>query len=132
MKHFVYFFFFISVSMASQETIDATLISKINLKTDNLVGIDNFGTFYYINNTTFTKNQNSKLTTYSNVQLGKLTSANAFNTLRINLFYKNFNTVVLLDNRLSEVYRINFNTIQPYKNVTHISTGYGSHTYTSS
>ena len=110
--------------MASQETIDATLISKINLKTDNLVGIDNFGTFYYINNSTFTKNQDSKLTTYSNVQLGKLTAANAFNTLKINLFYKNFNTVVLLDNRLSEIYRINFNSIQPYKNVTHISTGY--------
>ena len=58
------------------------------------------------------------------VQLGNITSANAFNPLKINLFYKNFNTVIILDNRLAEIFKIDFNTVQPYKNVSHISTGY--------
>jgi len=60
---------------------------------------------------------------YSNLQLGKITSANTFNPLKINLFYKYFNTVVILDNRLSEMFKIEFNTKQPFKDITHISTG---------
>ena len=40
------------------------------------------------------------------------------------MFYKDFNTVVILDNRLAEIYKIDFNTKQPYKNVSHITTGY--------
>jgi hypothetical protein len=57
------------------------------------------------------------------VQLGFISSADVFNPLKINLFYKNFNTALILDNRLAEIYKIDFNTKQPYKNVTHISTG---------
>lgn len=110
--------------MSSQQNIDVTSVTTVSLKTDLLIGIDNFGTFYYITNNTFYKNDQNKHATYSNVQLGPIASANAFNPLKINLFYKNFNTVILLDNRLSEVYRLHFNTIQPYKNITHVSTGY--------
>src|SRR5690606_27315694 len=78
--------------------------------------------FYTVGNT-FYKKEPTQNYNYSNVQLGSISSANAFNPLKIILFYKNFNTVVILDNRLSEIYKVDFNNIQPYKNLTHISTG---------
>jgi hypothetical protein len=93
-------------------------------ESQTVIGIDNFGSIYTINQATFSKKEDNKTLTYSNVQLGPITSANVFNPLKINLFYKNFNTALILDNRLSEIFKIDFNSKQPYKNVTHISTGY--------
>ncbi|MCB4806714.1 hypothetical protein LG651_00515 [Tamlana sp. 62-3] len=61
---------------------------------------------------------------YNNIQLGELIDANAFNPLKINLFYKDFNTVVVLDNRLAEIFKIDFNTLHPYRTVSHISTAF--------
>ena len=40
------------------------------------------------------------------------------------MFYKDFNTVIILDNRLAEIFKIDFNTLSEYKNVTHVSTGH--------
>jgi hypothetical protein len=42
------------------------------------------------------------------------------------LFYKDFNTVIILDNRLAEIFKIDFNTTQTYKNVSFVSTGFDS------
>lgn len=124
MKHLKYILCFLSISVFGQESIEATLIKKMSLEPQDIIGIDNFGDIYSINQVTFQKKDKSKTITYSNVQLGKITSANAFNPLKINLFYKNFNTAIILDNRLAEIYKIDFNSKQPYKNVSHISTGY--------
>ena len=124
MRGLKYILCFLSLSVFGQEFIDATLINKVQMEPQTLVGIDNFGNIYSINKITFQKKDESKTLTYSNVQLGNISSANIFNPLKINLFYKQFNTAIILDNRLAEIYRIDFNTKQPYKNVTHISTGY--------
>lgn len=104
--------------------MSAIAVDEILINADHLINIDNFGTRFYTNGNTFYKEDPKQIFNYSNVQLGNITSANAFNPLKINLLYKNFNTVVVLDNRLSEIFKIDFNTIQPYKNVTHISTGF--------
>ncbi|MFD1615640.1 hypothetical protein [Gelatiniphilus marinus] len=124
MKHAFYIFLILSYAGFCQEPIATSLINKTNLKAETFVGIDNFGTIFYINNNVFNKKQANKSLTYSNVQLGKITYANTFNPLKINLFYKNFNTVVILDNRLGEIFKIDFNSIQPYKNVSQITTGF--------
>lgn len=110
--------------MFSQETIETVLISKTELKTQSIIAIDDFDMFYLVEGNTLYKKNTNNTFTYSNVQLGNITSANTFNTLKINVFYKNFNTVIILDNRLSEIYKIDFNAIQPYKNISHVSTGY--------
>lgn len=124
MKSLKYILCFLSLSGFGQESIEAILMKKTPLETQTIIGIDNFGDLYSINQATFQKKDESKTITYSNVQLGNITSANTFNPLKINLFYKNFNTAIILDNRLAEIYKIDFNTKQPYKNVSHISTGY--------
>ncbi|WNH11109.1 hypothetical protein [Thalassobellus suaedae] len=124
MQHLVYFFLFLSSSIFSQEIIEPIFIKKSSLQVETLVAVDNFNTQYYINNNIFNKANTNKTITYNNLQLGNLESANPFNPLKINLFYKDFNTVIILDNRLAEIFKIDFNTISDYKNVSHITTGY--------
>ena len=110
--------------MFSQELIETSYVKKTELKAEKLVSVDNFGTTYFIINDVFYKKYNTKILTYNNLQLSNLETANAFNPLKINLFYKDFNTVIILDNRLAEIFKVDFNTIQNYKNITHISTGF--------
>lgn len=124
MKGIKYILCFLSLSVFGQESIEATLISKSPMEYQTPVGIDNFGNMYTVNGATFQKKDETKILTYSNVQLGVISSVNIFNPLKINLFYKNFNTAIILDNRLAEIYRIDFNSKQPYRNISHISTGY--------
>lgn len=124
MKFTVYILFFISVSTFAQDVLETSFVKKTALKVDNLIGIDNFGTSYSINNNVFYKTNATKTITYNNLQLGNINSANAFNPLKINLFYKDFNTVIVLDNRLAEIHKIDFNALPIYKNVTHVSTGH--------
>ncbi|GAA4965348.1 hypothetical protein [Algibacter aquimarinus] len=124
MKTTIYLFFLISYSIFCQESIEATFVKKSPFEADKLVSVDNFGTKYYINNDVFYKKNTSQILTYNNLQLGNLETVNAFNPLKINLFYKDFNTVIILDNRLAEIFKIDFNTASKYKNVSHVSTGY--------
>lgn len=124
MKNLIYILFIYSISIGAQEPIAATFIKKSNLKVDALISIDNFGTSYYLKNNVFFKEINNKAITYNNLQLGTLHTANAFNPLKINLFYKDFNTIIILDNRLAEIFKIDFNALPDYKNVSHVTTGH--------
>ena len=112
-----------STWLSAQEPIPAILNDSTKIKADQIVSVDNFGTLYYITDNVFYKKTDKKLLRYMNLQLGTLTRAQAFNPLKINLFYQDFNTVVILDNRLADMYKIDFNTLPEYRNVTHISTG---------
>jgi hypothetical protein len=123
MKYINFFFIVFSSLLFSQNSIDVQLINKTKLQVNNIVKIDNFENLIYINNNSIVTKRATESLRYSNVQLGNITSANAFNPLKINVFYKDFNTVVVLDNRLSEISKINFNTIKPYRIISHISTG---------
>ena len=125
MKFLLYLFVFLPYSITSQEVIETSFVKKNVIPAKAIVGLNNFDTPFYIStNNVFTTTRNHTEFTYNNIQLGPITSANVFNSLKINLFYKDFNTVVILDNRLSEMFKIDFNAIQPYKSVSNISTGY--------
>ncbi len=120
-----YLFIFVSVFCFSQniKTAEVELLDKTSTFEKGLIHIDDFNTSYSLQNNTLYKSSNGTTINYSNVQLGKLESVNLFNPLKINLFYKDFNTVIILDNRLAEIFKIDFNTSQNYKNVLLVSTG---------
>ena len=125
MRNLFYLFFCFSLSLFSQEHISASIKDSIPIKVDKIFGVDTFGTLYYsTEDYTFHKKTADTTITYTNFQLGEITSTNTFNPLKINLFYRDFNTVIILDNRLAEIYKIDFNTLQPYKNVSYVSTGF--------
>lgn len=123
MKWTTCFLFFISLSLYSQDSLKAILLETTPLKVQSIVGTDNFDVKYYINNNIFYKKNESNTINFSNVQLGEITSADIYNPLKMVLFYKDFNTVIILDNRLADIFKIDFNVRQPYRNVTHVSIG---------
>lgn len=110
-------------SLTAQTIVSAEFRDKRPVRTDVLVDIDNFSSNYYIKNNSLILQKEIDTLSYSNVQLGEITSANAFNPLKINLFYKNFNTVIILDNRLAEIVKIDFNTLSEFRLVEYVSTG---------
>ncbi len=125
MKYITYLFLLLSYSICAQKAIETSIIKKTDFKTDRLTAVDHFGIIYFINNNVFNKKDpNQTIITYNNLQLGNITTANAFNPLKTNLFYKDFNSVIILDNRLAEIFRIDFNVLTEYKNVSHVSTGH--------
>ncbi|NRD23312.1 hypothetical protein HNV10_08665 [Winogradskyella litoriviva] len=129
MQKLIYLFLFFSLFCFSQQEtekyISATLKDSVSIEAKNIFGVDNFKTLYYTTkNNSFHKKTKDTIITYSNFQLGEITSANTFNPLKINLFYKDFNSVVILDNRLTEISKIDFSTIQPYKNVSFVTSGF--------
>ncbi|QXP77683.1 MULTISPECIES: hypothetical protein [Winogradskyella] len=123
----VLFSFFSFSQQKSKKQITAILKDSIKIEAKSIFGVDNFGTLYYTSkNNSFHKKTKDTIITYANFQLGEITSANTFNPLKINLFYKDFNTVVVLDNRLAEIAKIDFNTTQPYKNISFVSSAYNN------
>jgi len=123
MKYLKLILFLFSALVFSQENIKTEQLNKVAIKADSLIGVDSFDNTIFTLNNSLIKNRDGAILKYSNIQLGNITSANNFNPLKINVFYKAFNTVVILDNRLAEIFKIDFNIIESYKNVSHISTG---------
>lgn len=108
--------------MACPETFaqDSSLkpIDSIALKADKFIGIDKFQNMYYVkNNTLFKKPENEETIAFQDFQLGDIDRVDILNPNKIILFYKLANIVVILDNRMTEIDRQNFNTISPFKNV---------------
>jgi hypothetical protein len=127
MQKLLYIMFFFGFTCFAQQQVRASLKDSIPLKAKSIFGVDTFGMLYYTtDNNTFHKKTKDTIITYTNFQLAEITTANTFNSLKINLFYKDFNTVIILDNRLAEIFKIDFNTTQPYKNVSFVSTGFDS------
>ncbi|MBU3821924.1 hypothetical protein KO566_07615 [Flavobacteriaceae bacterium XHP0103] len=126
MKYSLYFFI-LSISMYAQTQIETSFVNKIAFEADTIISSNNFDTTFYISdNILFKKSKDIKGLDvgYYNFQLGNITSVNTFNPLKINVFYRDFNTAAILDNRLAEMFKIDFNVIQPYRNITLVSTGF--------
>ena len=123
MKWLNYILVFFSITVYSQDSIIPVIKQQRKLDVSKIIGIDNFGTEYYVTNNILYKKTPETTIDYSNVQLGNITTVNTYNPLKIVLFYQDFNTVIILDNRLAEVFKIDFNTTQTYRNVSHVSIG---------
>ena len=95
--------------MKGQELITATKQNSIKTVCDVFLGFDNQLNNYSIKNNILTKNSETITYQYNNLGLGKITRVDFQNPLQIVVFYKNFNTVVLLDNQLNEIKKIDFN-----------------------
>jgi len=93
--------------------------TKIDM--DYFVGVDAFQGCYYIKNQTLFLTKTGVLQNYANLQLGAISQVEIFNALKIAVLHRNFNTVVLLDNRLAEVNIIDFNTLSPMRTVSQIT-----------
>ena len=87
---------------------EVTLLNTMALVADQIIGQDQFGFTYYSTNNVFYKMKDGISFEYKNISLGTITKVDIKNPLRILLYYENFNTVILLDNQLNEIQKINF------------------------
>ncbi|HZH68964.1 MAG TPA: hypothetical protein VFD80_00760 [Flavobacteriaceae bacterium] len=121
------YLFFITILLCnwavfSQESYSLTPIEKFALDADRFIGVDNLGDLYFIKNRTLHKTSTRDTYAFKDFQLGRMGSVDLLNPLRITLFYPDFNTAIVLDNRLNEVNRIPFVMKPPFLNVINATT----------
>lgn len=122
MKYLFFFICFVSLAQTKPH-LETKFLDKTPVSQNRLIGFDNFNTKYTLHDNTLYKITNTDTLNYTNLQLGAIQDVNTFNPLKINLFYQDFNTVIVLDNRLAEIFKIDFNSNAYYKNAGHITTG---------
>jgi hypothetical protein len=99
--------FVFSVSFGQDKVCIALKQNSVALTADQFLGYDQFGFYYSIKNNVLSKSKKEETFEYKNISLGKPTKIDIQNPLKIMLFYENFNTIILLDNQLSETQKIN-------------------------
>ena len=117
MKMIILFLCFINQIVFSQ-TLKPELINKLIIETDNFIGFDALGDFYYTKENVFLKKTKLQLLEYKNLSLGKIYKIDIQNPLKIVLFYQDFNTIITLDNQLNETQKINFSDFENPINVS--------------
>jgi len=111
-KLLIALFLFCNALLTAQElAVPVRLLSNVKATTERFVGADAFGWQYTIAENEFRKHKGDITVKYKNVALGEIARADLQNPLQIVLFYRKFNTVVLLDNQLNETTSINFSAL---------------------
>ncbi|MEX0997506.1 MAG: hypothetical protein WDZ45_10690 [Flavobacteriaceae bacterium] len=109
-------------SVFAQSEILPNTLEKIPLKAERFVGIDNYGDLYYIKNRTLFKQSKTETFQFKDFQLGAVGSVDLLNPLKITVFFPDYQTAVLLDNKLNEVKRISFAMEPPFLNIKNATT----------
>jgi hypothetical protein len=93
----------LSVLFFAFQQSDLVFVKSIPVKAES-VATDNLSNIYLLNNDVLQKYdpQGSPLKSYSNKTLGKITTVDASNPMKVVLFYRNFLQIVFLDNTLSQ------------------------------
>lgn len=115
---FVLFF----TSQLGAQDFTAQLINTQSLEAETFVGADKFANLFYTKNRTLFKTEANRTLEFAALNLGEITTVDIVNPFKISVFYKQSNTLVLLDNTLTEITRVNFSTIEEFRNTTLAST----------
>ncbi len=115
MKYLLFLFFFTCFTLVAQELKP---VSSVPFKASKFIGVDAYKNTYYINESVLHKQGPEGEFIFNDFQLGSISSVDIINPLKIVLFYEDTNTVVLLDNMLNEIERINFNNLSEFINIS--------------
>lgn len=118
MRIVLFFFFVCYQSIVLGQSYTVTKLKETPLKAEKFVGADNFQNLYYTSRSTLYKKSPKEVIEFAALNLGEITSVDLINPLKIIVFYQESNTVVVLDNTLSEIRRINFSTLENFRNVS--------------
>lgn len=109
MKYFSLITLFFTLTTFSQQLKPIPNSEAIG---DGFMGYDNHGFAYYNVNNALTKVKGRNAATYKNIRLGNIHRVDMLNPLLVLVFYADFNSVVILDNQLTEVKQINFSNLE--------------------
>jgi hypothetical protein len=117
MRLFLFFLLNLFVFTLCSQSSSLKIVDRLAVDADQFWGVDTYQRFYFSKNNVFYKTEGQEKFQFQDLQLGELESVDILNPLKILLFYKEANTVVMLDNRLNEIERVNFNFITDFKTV---------------
>ncbi len=124
MKSLFYFLVIVPFVLIAQPRFSLSVSDSLVLEADAFWGADSFGNLYYTKDNVFYKKSGDKTFSFYALSFGAVSSVDLLNPLKITLFYKDFNRAVVLDNQLSEIQRVDFNTNQTYRMVAYCTTSY--------
>jgi hypothetical protein len=87
--------------------LKTTAIDTLSIEDKTYIGFDGLGNNYFLKNNVLIKQKDTQLWEYKNLSLGKITSVDYINPLKIAVFYEDFNTIITLDNQLNEIQKLN-------------------------
>ena len=91
---------------------------QVPLAVQTYIGTDVYHNNYFIEEMAFYKKGPDGDYVFKDFSLGAIEKIDIINPLKIMLFYQQTNTVVFVDNRLNEVERISFNSMQDFVNIS--------------
>ena len=121
MRFFIVVYLISFSVLGNENSLELKLISKNETTNENIRGVDNLNNIYSIKNNELIKSSDVKNYYYRNSLYSNISSIDVRNSLKIKLFYEDSNILVVLDNKLSEISKINFNIINPNKIISKFS-----------
>ena len=103
MRYLWLLIFILCTGQALTQELVAEFSQEQDLEADVFIGADKFSNIYYTQNRTLHKAETNQVLEYAALNLGEITTVDIVNPLKISVFYKQSNTVVLLDNTLTEL-----------------------------
>jgi len=95
------------------EKLVPTPTETIPFNGDTFIGFDGLNNCLYLKDNVLYKKSDSVLLQYQNISLGKITKVDILNPLKVIVFYEEFNTVMVLDNLLNEIQKVEFTKFEP-------------------
>ena len=99
---FIFFFFIVFIKNASSQDIIPMALDSVSIKADKFFGFDGYKNYYFIKDNVVIKKSSTGTMQFQDLSLGEVTKVDI-----LIVFYENFNTIVVLDNQMNEVDRIN-------------------------
>ena len=121
MRFFIITYLLFFSALANENSLEFKLIFKKETINNNIKSVDNFNNIYAIENNELIKRSDTKDYYYKNSLYSNISSIDVQNSLKIKLFYEDYNTLIVLDNKLSEISKINFNILSPNKIISKFS-----------
>ena len=107
---------------AQSGPIRTRLLSETELEADRFVGADELGNLFYMKGQAFYRKSGDRVFSFSNVDLGEISQVDMGNPFKILLFYRDFNSVIILDNNLNELsQRLDFTGETQFNNVLYVA-----------
>lgn len=105
---FLLLLFWNALFFGQNQEIVISKIDSVEFVAQNFIGKDSYGNYFYENENVLYKKTPTSTIQYQNVSLGKIKKVDIINPLKVVVFYENFNTIVLLDNQLNEIQKVDF------------------------
>ncbi len=114
----LFLFIFLHSFLVQNQIKIEKIETKIHDDTFKLLKIDNLGNEYYLSDYQLLKRKDLL---FSDSSMGFISKVDLYNPLKIKVWFLDFNSLVILDNFLNEITRINFNEIPTLGEIYDIS-----------